>query len=201
MKNAWPVKAQALGGRQYRNSPEGKPCVDQNFDVYAVEYTFDDGATFIMDGRFISGCHQKFSSCAQGTKGSAILSKSGDCGMPSSLYKGRKPIKADKIWESKVAQDESSPHQNEWDDLVDAIRNDKPYNEAKCGVEASVVCNMGRMAAHTGQEITFQQALNGDQEYAPDIDRWTMDSPAPLQADANGGYPVPQPGIVTRQEF
>jgi hypothetical protein len=48
MKNAGPVKAQALGGRHYRLNSEGKPCVDQNFDVYSVEYTFADGAKLIM---------------------------------------------------------------------------------------------------------------------------------------------------------
>ena len=36
----------------------------------------------------------------------------------------------------------------EHDLLFDAIRNDKPYNEVKSGVEACVVCNMGRRAAH-----------------------------------------------------
>ena len=44
MKNAWPVKAQALGGRHYKLNPEGVPYVDQNFDTYSVEYTFADGA-------------------------------------------------------------------------------------------------------------------------------------------------------------
>ena len=60
---------------------------------------------------------------------------------------------------------------------------------------------MGRMAAHTGQEITFEQMLNCEHEFAPDVDKLTMDSPAPLQADANGKYPVPQPGIVTNREY
>jgi len=46
MKNAWPVKAQALGGRHYRQSPEGLTYVDQNFDTYSVEYTFADGGKF-----------------------------------------------------------------------------------------------------------------------------------------------------------
>ena len=47
MKNAWPVKAQALGGRHFRGD-----YVDQNFDVYSVEYTFDDGSKFsLMAGR------------------------------------------------------------------------------------------------------------------------------------------------------
>ena len=44
---------------------------------------------------------------------------------------------------------------------------DKPYNEAKRGVEASLVTSMGRMAAHTGQEITFDEMLNCEHEMAP----------------------------------
>jgi len=39
--------------------------------------------------------------------------------------------------------------------MLDAIRHDKPHNEVKRGVEASVVCNTGRLSAHTGQEISF----------------------------------------------
>ena len=84
------------------------------------------------------------------------------------------------LWTSKVAPDEQDPYQNEWNDLMDAIRNDKPYNEAKRGVEASLVTSMGRMAAHTGQEITFEDMLNCEHEFAPDVDKLTMDSAAPL---------------------
>jgi hypothetical protein len=51
--------------------------------------------------------------------------------------------------------------------LVDAIRNDKPYNEVPRGVQASVVSSMGRMAAHTGQEVTYDEMLNHPDEYAP----------------------------------
>jgi hypothetical protein len=108
---------------------------------------------------------------------------------------------ADTIWESKVDPEEKDPYQNEWNDLVDAVRDDKPYNEVKRGVEASLVSSMGRMAAHTGREITFDQMLNCEDEMAPGVDKFTMDSPAPLIADANGRYPVPQPGIVTTREY
>ncbi|HEX7344413.1 MAG TPA: Gfo/Idh/MocA family oxidoreductase, partial [bacterium] len=159
MKNAWPVKAQALGGRHYRQSPEGVTYVDQNLDTYSVEYTFPDGATFLMDGRCIMGCKDIYSSYAHGSKGLAIVSKSGDCGMPSSTYKGQNPDRANMIWESKVRPDERDPYQNEWNDLVDAIRNDKPYNETERGVKASLVTSLGRMAAHTGQEITYDEIL------------------------------------------
>jgi hypothetical protein len=53
---------------------------------------------------------------------------------------------------------------------------------------------MGRMAAHTGQEITYDQILNLDHEFAPNIDKMTESSPAPVLADAKGMYPQPEPG-------
>jgi hypothetical protein len=201
MKNQWPVKAQALGGRHYKLSPEGVAYVDQNFDTYSVEYTYADGTKFFFDGRCMKGCEEIYTSCLQGTKGMGIASKSGDCGLPSSLYKSQTANASDLIWESKVNPDEKDPYQNEWNDLIDAIRDDKPYNEVKRGVEASLVASMGRMAANTGREITFDAMLHCEHEMAPDVDKFTMDSPAPLIADASGRYPVPQPGIVTRREY
>ena len=72
MKDAWPVKAQASGGRHYRGD-----YIDQNFDTYSVEYTFADGAKLFLEGRTMTGCHQEFASYAHGTKGSAVISTSG----------------------------------------------------------------------------------------------------------------------------
>lgn len=201
MKNAWPVKAQALGGRHYRKSPEGIDYVDQNFDTYAVEYTFPDGSKFFFDGRCITGCYDNFSSYIHGTKGSAIVSKNGDCGGPSSTYKGQSPKSSERIWTSKTPPGEDNWYQNEWNDLMDAIRADKPYNEVERGVIVSTVTSMGRMAAHTGQEISYDDMLNCEFEMAPGIDKFTFDSPAPVQPDKDGRYPVPKPGIVTNREY
>ena len=201
MKGGWPVKAQALGGRHYRQSPEGHPYVDQNFDSYAVEYTFADGAKMYMDGRCVSGCADIYSSYAHGSKGMAIVAKNGDCGLPSSTYKTQTPQRDSVLWTSKIKSEEQDPYTNEWNDLMAAIRNDKPYNEAARGVQASVVTSMGRIAAHTGQEVTYEEILNSEHEYAPDVDKMTMDSPAPVQADANGKYPIPMPGITKTREY
>ncbi len=201
MKNAWPVKAEALGGRHQKTSPEGEPYVDQNFDTYSVEYTFEDGAKMIMDGRCINGCEPRYNSWAHGSKGMAVVANSNDCDPPSMTFKGQNKSSANLIWKSTVPPDEKSPHQNEWTDLIDAIRNDKPFNEVKRGVEASAVTSMGRMAAHTGQEITFEDFLNGKHEYAPDADKFTMNSPAPVQADKDGKYPKPMPGVVKDREY
>jgi hypothetical protein len=107
--------------------------------------------------------------------------------------------KADLIW--AFPQPEQSPYQLEWDDLIDAIRQNKPYNEAERGAIASLVSSMGRMAAHTGQIITYDQVLNCEQEFAPDVDKLTMSSQAPLQAGPDGKYPLPQPGILKQREY
>jgi len=201
MKNAWPVKAHGIGGRHYRQNSNGVTYVDQNLDTYAVEYTYADGTKFFLEGRCIAGCKQIYSSAVHGSRGMAVVSKSGDCGRPSSTHRGQTPEKSNMIWQSKVERDEGNPYQNEWNALVDAIRGDKPHNEVERGVKGSLVTSLGRMAAHTGQEVTYDQILNSDHEMAPGLDKFTMDSPAPLQPDANGRYPVPQPGIVKNREY
>ena len=71
----------------------------------------------------------------------------------------------------------------------------------KRGAEASLVASMGRMAAHTGQIVTFDQMMNYEHEFAPDVDKLTMDGPAPLRAGADGKYPVPEPGIKKTREY
>jgi predicted dehydrogenase len=201
MKNAWPVRAQALGGRHYKTDSDGKPYVDQNFDTYSVEYIFEDGARMLLDGRCMNGCNDIYNSYVHATKGSAIASKANDCGLPSSIYKGQNPTRADQLWVSNVPQDQRDPYTNEWNDLIDAIRNNKKYNEARRGAEGSLVTSMGRMAAHTGQMIEFDDILNGKHEFAPDVDKLTMDGPAPLIADSEGRYPAPMPGIKRDQEY
>ena len=202
LKGAWPVKAQGIGGRHYRLTKDGKPAVDQNFDSYAVEYTYDDGTKLFMDGRCMSGAANFYSSFLHGTKGSAVASKHGDCGPPSTIYKGQKEDSAMKLWESEAPRDQANPFQNEWNDLVDAIRADRPFNEVRYGVEASLVCSLGRKAAHTAQEITYEDMLNDDREYAPDCDKWTdLNSPAPVQPDADGNYPIPMPGVKKNDEY
>src|SRR5262249_27665796 len=115
------------------------------------------------------------------------------------IYKGHNFISQDLAW--KFPQPERNPYQVEWDHLLEAIRQDKLYNEARRGAEASLVTSMGRMAAHTGQVITFDQMLTCEHERAPTVDQLTMESPAPLHAGTDGKYPVPQPGISRKREY
>jgi predicted dehydrogenase len=176
--------------------------VDQNFDSYVVEYIFEDGARMYMDGRCVEGCNDIYSSYAHGSKGMAVVAHDGDCGLPSSIHKGQTPRRDNVVWTSNVPEDQRDPYANEWNDLVEAIRNDKPYNEVPRGVAASVTTSMGRMAAHTGQEITYEEMLNHQDVYAPGVENWTMDSPPPLRSSGpEGRYPVPMPGMIGKHEF
>jgi predicted dehydrogenase len=188
MKDAWPVKASGLGGRHYRGNN-----IDQNFDNYAIEYTFADGTKLLLEGRTMDGCAQEFASYAHGTKGSAVISANSHWPSHCRILKGQNVLKRDDIvW--KPEREEYNPYQAEWDTLIDAIRSNKPYNEAKRGAEASLVTAMGRMAAHTGKVITWDQMLNCEHEFAPEVDKLTMDSAAPILAGKDGKYPVPEPG-------
>jgi len=187
IKQAWPVKAHATGGRHYRDN-----AVDQNFDNYSVEYTYPDGTKLFYYGRCMNKCHNEFSSFAHGSKGSAVISTSAHTPGKVRTYKGHTMEQKDLLW--AFPQPEPNPYQTEWDDLIDAIRKDKPYNEAERGAIASLVTSMGRMAAHTGRIITYDEMLNCKHEFAPGLDTLTDASPAPLQAGKDGKYPVPEPG-------
>jgi hypothetical protein len=194
MKDAWPVKAQGAGSRCYRGD-----CVDQNFDHYDVEYTFADGTKLFLNNRHMPGCHSEFASYAHGTKGGAVISTFMHTPAKCRIYKSQDFSRANLAW--SFPQPEPNPYQLEWDHLIDAIRNDKPFNEVKRGAEAGLVTAMARKAVHTGQVVTFDEMLSCDEEFAPDVDRLTMDSPAPVLAKADGTYPAPQPGIVKNREY
>jgi predicted dehydrogenase len=194
MKEDWPVRAIASGGRHYRND-----CVDQNFDTYSIEYTFADGTKMFVNGRTIPGCRNEFASYAHGTKGSAVISASGHAPAKCKIYKGQNMTRNNIDWQGPA--NEPNPYQLEWNDLINAIRKDMPYNEVERGVKASLVTSMGRMAAHTGVEISYDDMLNCEHEFAPGLDMMTYESPAPVRANAEGVYPIPQPGILTTREY
>jgi predicted dehydrogenase len=205
MKGAWPVEAMAIGGRHYRGT-----SLDQNFDVYAVEYTYPDGTKLHFDGRNMPGVHNEFASYLHGSKGSAVVSTNAHTPGRCRIYKGQKmprilgardPIPQDESLVWSFPQPERSPYDWEWDDLIAAIREDKPYNEVKRGAEASLVASMGRFAAHTGQLVTFEQMMNHDHEFAPNVDKITTDGPAPVTLGPDGKYPVPEPGIKKNREY
>ena len=194
MKGMWPVKAMGLGGRHYRGDE-----IDQNLDSYSVEYTFPDDTKLYFQGRSMNKCYQEFASHANGTKGYALISGPGGHTSQARIHKGQGP-KSELAWMFGTEgggrpRREKSAYVDEWDHLLDAIVNDKPYNEVERGVAASVVTSMGRMASHVGREVTYDEMLNCSHDFCAGIDDIVDgDSPSPLLANADGSYAIPQPG-------
>ena len=186
MKGGWPVRAEATGGRQLRAKLD-----DQNFDNYAVEYTFDDGTKFFYSGRAMKNCEQKFGVYGQGSKGAFTVSGSGHSAK-STIYRGQAMDKAAILW--TAGQPEPSPYRREWEHFVAAIIADEPYNEAVRGAEASLVTAMGRFAAHTGKPVGYDEMLACPDDLTAGVASLTDSSPAILQRNADGTYPVPMSG-------
>ncbi len=186
VKDAWPVSAQGQGGRQVRDQP------DQLFDHYAVEYTFADGTRLFAQGRHMANTWGFFGDKIHGATGSAVL---GEGIKDPRLYQGHDMTAESAIWEFRG--EPRNQYQVEHDLLFDAIRNDKPYNETDRCAYAAMVGILGRMAAESGKEITWDEALQSDLELAPGLEKLeSLDDPAPVLPDAQGKYPIAMPGFT-----
>jgi len=182
-KNSLPVSAQGQGGRSTRTDK------DQLFDHYAVEYRFGDGTTLFAQGRHVNNTWGFFGCKLHGTKGSAILGEG--IGRPK-MYKSWQTTAENEIWEH--TGEFNNFYQTEHDKLFAAIRNDTPYNEAERSAHSAMVGILGLMAAETGEEITWDDAIASNVELAPGLDTMTLDSPAPVIPDENGNYFIAIPG-------
>ena len=179
-KDAWPVSAQGQGGRQVRSAP------DQMFDHYAVEYTFEDGAKMFAQARHIDNTYGIFADFAHGSKGSAVIMESLAAPKPR-IYKSQKQTPQNEVW--RYAGPTPNEYQVEHDLLFEAIRQDKPYNETERCAKAVMTAILGRMAAYSGQLVTWDQAMASSLELAPGLDQYTMDSAAPVMPDAQRQLP------------
>jgi len=185
-KDAWPVTAQGFGGRCYEQA-------GNQFDHYTVEYTFADGTKLFAFSRHMAGCWSTYSDYAHGSKGSAIIMT--NLGQPKPrIYKSHNMVDEDLVWQFDGR--DPNPYHAEWQLLLDAIRQDKPHNEARRAGEAEVAALMGRIATHTGQMITWDQVMKSDYQFVADIDNMTIDTAAPISAGSEGIYAAPQPGLT-----
>jgi hypothetical protein len=99
------------------------------------------------------------------------------------------------LWEYKDGPSKDQ-YQIEHDVLFDAVRNDKPVNEAERCCNAAMVGILGRMASETGRTVTWDEAMNSETQLAPGLDTLTMDGPAPVMPDESGNYPIAMPGVT-----
>jgi len=143
---AHPVKAVGMGGRQVRTSP----AYGHIFDHFAIEYEYPNGAKVMSMCRQIDGCASNVSERVVGTKGTS------NCG---GMIRGATD------W--KYEGPSPSPYVQEHADLIASIRAGKPLNETRQVAESVLTAIMGRMSAYTGQEVTWDQALNSKEDLTP----------------------------------
>ncbi len=181
----WPVSAQGHGGRQVRQFP------DQQFDHFSVEYTFPNGTRLQAQGRHQDNTWGFFGIVLHGSKGSAVL---GEGISRPKIFKSLNQTDENVIWEH--TGEFNNQYQTEHDILFDAIRNDKKHNETERSANAAMVGILGRMAAESGQLITWDQAMSSNRELAPGLENLKWDDPAPVMPDAEGRYPIAMPGLT-----
>lgn len=142
VKRGHPISARGNGGCETRKGPD----YGEIFDHHVVEFTYEDGSVCFSQCRHQLGCWNDVSEHAIGTKGVANL--------------GRYTITGPNAWRFQGGGKDA--YQQEHDDLFDAIRNDKPYNEAVYGADSSMTSVLGRMATYSGKEISWDAAMKSE---------------------------------------
>ena len=90
---------------------------------------------------------------------------------------------------------ENNAYQAEHDALFDAIRNDKPYNEAEYGALSTMTAILGRMATYSGQIVQWDRsAATRPTAMTADAEAW--DAAAPVTPDGDGRYAIAVPGVT-----
>lgn len=151
-----PVKAMGWGGRQRRISGD-------QYDFFSIQYLYDNGMQTHCAARQINGCSNLKREIITGTKGFA------DCsgtifdlkGNPVWKYNYPKEGDTDLTWKVK------DPYVQEHINLVAAIRSGIPVNDAEAQVNSTLITIMGRIAAYTGKDVTWEEMLNSNLTLGP----------------------------------
>ena len=170
MNGVLPLKAVGTGGRQFPNN-EGNI-----FDHIDVFYEFPDGVRAFMAQRQIRGCYGENSDYLMGADGFGTIDGWSD-----------PVITSRKTWRWRYDGPKSNMYQVEHDELFASIRNGKPINDGIWMAHSTLMALMGRMAAYTGKEVTWDEAMNSEQQLVPDNLTWDMDLPI---------RPMAMPGIT-----
>jgi predicted dehydrogenase len=189
IKDAWPVSVDGMGGRV----PGSQDC-GQNIDVYSMEFTFADGTKAFCGFRRINQTRTDFATYIHGTKSAAQFSGNVHAATVHQ-FKDQRIDKDNILWTPTA--DAFSPWQYEWNQFIHSIRTDRPHNEAKRAAYSDFATIMGRAACHTGQTFTWDQMMKSGFQFCSYLDDLSAESPAPVEADENGQFPVPIPGRWT----
>jgi len=157
---AHPVRAVGLGGRQVRIDP----VYGNIYDHFAIDYEYPNGVRVASYCRQIPDCENNVSEALHGTKGFCQVNK----------Y----TITGEHAW--RMTSKDNLPYVQEHTDLIAAIRGGRPYNKLQTVAESTLTAILGRMAAYTGQAVTWEQGLNSAESLMPPKLEWGDLAVAPV---------------------
>jgi myo-inositol 2-dehydrogenase/D-chiro-inositol 1-dehydrogenase len=171
-----PETAYGVGGLQVRSSDQPT----QIYDHHSVKFAYPGGVRVFSECRQFPGGENRVEEEFLGTKG-IVKTHAG--------YAEITDRDGKTIW--KYDAKGPNPYQVEHDELHDAIRNDKPHNDAWYGATSSFSAVLGRYATYSGKQVSYDKALAFDDRTMPENLTW--DSPAPVMPEKDGSYAIPMP--------
>jgi hypothetical protein len=117
-----------------------------------------------LGSRQIAGCHNENNDYIHGAKGIGEI-----------LGWSRVQIRGEENWRYQGKNNDM--YQTEHDELFESIRKGNPINDGEWMTSSTMMGLMGRMAAYTGKEITWEQAMNSQEKLVPDFFEPNMELP------------------------
>jgi predicted dehydrogenase len=161
-----PLQCFGSGGRQVRT----EPGYGNIYDHFSIVYEYPGGVRGYHNCRHWRGCAQRVKDYILGAKGTCDVFAPSITGENAWRYRGSKP----------------NMYQVEHDEMFTGIRSGNPINNAADAARSTLLAIMGRMAAYTGEVITWERALNSKEDLSPAQYVW---GEAPQR-------PVPRPGVT-----
>jgi predicted dehydrogenase len=150
MKDQPPARAYGTGGRQVRTSPD----FGHIYDHFAVVFEYPNGV------KAFSACRQQAGTAENVTD--HLMGTLGACDVMKHTITGKNPWAYPK---RRGAEDDM--YQNEHNELFASIRSGKPINDGERMSSSTLMAIMGRMAAYTGQVLTWERVLNSKEDLTP----------------------------------
>ncbi|MCB1236746.1 MAG: Gfo/Idh/MocA family oxidoreductase, partial [Verrucomicrobiae bacterium] len=151
------------------------------FDHFHVAYQYPNNVWCHLASRKAPGCKNENADYVRGTKGTLVISAS-----PHIIDNDGKVV-----WQFRLprGQNEENMYQVEHNEFFASIRNGKHINNGPRMIHSTMMAIMGRMSAHTGQEITWEQAMNAQEDLFPNEESLQWDQSFEPQ-------PVAIPGVT-----
>jgi myo-inositol 2-dehydrogenase / D-chiro-inositol 1-dehydrogenase len=168
MNDQPPVSAVATGGRAV-------PANGGNiYDHFAVNYLFPNGYRVFLANRQSTGCYNATHDYVMGTDGTLVLGVG-----PARIEAPDGRVK----WQ--FDRQPYDMYQREHDVLFESIRSGKPKNDDLNLATSTLLAILGRHAAYSGQQVTWDQALSSEVSLVPRPVDWNAKHEV---------HPLAQPG-------